>query len=158
MLENIWVFFRGLCAFCTLMAVSYEDFQHYKIPRKAYAVLTLLGIIDAVVFKRSPERTVFAGILWMAIGLLGYRISKGKIMGGGDLKLLASSAFVLGVSKNFLAFFIACVSVILVYPARKKLWRSRLKLAFAPYLSFGIMVSLLWGDAILCAYRAWPGI
>lgn len=158
MLETVWLILRGLVVFCILAFVSYEDYRSYKIPRFSYGLIACLGILDALILKHSVVWTLLNGLIFAGLSVVVYGLSKGKIMGGGDLKLLSSAAMLLGIEKNIAAFFIACVCVFLAYPVRKGVWQTQKKFAFAPYISFGIMASLLWGDALLCVYQAWPGI
>lgn len=138
--------------------VSLDDYRHYKIPTWSCWAIGCIGIIDSIIMKRTWIDCIF-GFLSVSLALmLLYLLSKGKAIGGGDIKLLAVSGIFLGRSKNILAFILACFAVACFYPFRKKLFGKRKRLAFGPYLSLGIMVSLIWGDLLISAYRAWPGI
>ena len=104
-------------------------------------------------------RDGLAGFLFPAvILLLMYILSKGRTMGGGDIKLIAASGILLGWQKNLLAFLLAGMILLVFYPLRQKLFRQRERLAFGPYLSLGIFLSLIWGNAIIGAYMSWSGI
>ena len=87
-----------------------------------------------------------------------YISTRGKGIGGGDIKLMAVSGILLGCMGNILAFILACFFVVILYPLRKILFPSRKRLALGPYLSLGIMLTHLWGNNIIQAYLSWPGI
>lgn len=92
-------------------------------------------------------------------------LTKGRGIGGGDVKLMAVSGLMLGWRKNILAFFVGCVLVSFVYLFRRKFLEKQFglsdsfhRLAFGPYLAAGIVVSMLWGEKIISAYVSWPGL
>lgn len=158
MMPLLWRFFRFFLTVPILFWVSYEDYRNYKIPQKSYFILAGIGVIDAGIMGRSLTEIFMGFISISVVALLLYMATKGKFMGGGDIKLLAVSGILLGAVGNILAFILACFSVVLFYPLRKKVRKKCTKLAFAPYISLGIAISLLRGKEIIAAYMAWPGI
>lgn len=158
MAVRIWQIFRVFIIGILLLWVSYEDYRNYKIPKKSYLPLAGIGMIDAGIMGRSLSEILIGFTSISAAAWILYMASKGKFMGGGDIKLLAVSGILLGASENILAFILACFFVVFFYPVRKRIWKKRTKLAFAPYISLGIMVSLFFGNEIIVAYMAWPGI
>lgn len=78
-------------------------------------------------------------------------VSKGRWMGGGDIKLAFVMGLLLGLQKTLLAMFVAfnvaaVIGVILILSGRKK--RSDL-IPFGPFLIAGTVVSYLWGGNII---------
>lgn len=92
---------------------------------------------------------IFTGIFLMYLfGIIGERIFKKESIGGGDIKLMAMIGAFLGWKLTILTYFIAPVlgSVYGVYLIIKTKERV---IPYAPYLSLGAFISLLYGDEIL---------
>lgn len=81
-------------------------------------------------------------------------ITKGKGMGGGDVKLGAFIGLMLGFPQSLLAivssFILGAVfSIVLLATGKKHLGQS---IPFGPFLVLGSLVSLFWGDQIINWY------
>ncbi|MDO8429116.1 MAG: prepilin peptidase [Candidatus Daviesbacteria bacterium] len=101
-------------------------------------------------------------LLWSFISGLGLAsffllliiITRGKGMGGGDVKYVFLLGLFLGFPKVFtgvfLAFLIGAVfSILLIIFGRKKFGQT---IPFGPFLSIGAYLALLWGEQILALY------
>jgi len=86
--------------------------------------------------------------------LLLYLVTKGRGIGGGDIKLMAAAGLFLGWKSIVLAFIIGCVAGSIIHLIRMKVSNKDHVLAFGPYLAFGIFVACLWGEKIVDAYLA----
>ncbi len=80
--------------------------------------------------------------------------SKGKGMGGGDIKYALFLGFALGLANTAVALFLAfltgaAVSLILIFGGKKRFGQT---VAFGPFLSLGAVVALLWGQQMLDWY------
>lgn len=73
-------------------------------------------------------------------------------MGLGDVYLMAAAGFVVGWKLIVLAFLIGCILAAVVHPIRMKFGNISRVLAFGPYLSAGICISLLFGEKIITWY------
>ena len=80
--------------------------------------------------------------------LLIYIITKGKGIGGGDIKLMAVSGLILGWKYNILAFILGCILGSVIHLIRMRVSKKDRVLAFGPYLSAGIMIAILYGKPI----------
>jgi leader peptidase (prepilin peptidase)/N-methyltransferase len=76
----------------------------------------------------------------------------GNGMGIGDVYLMAASGFVLGWQLVILAFFIGCILAAVIHPICMKVRHVDRVLAFGPYLSAGICISLLFGRQLIMWY------
>ncbi len=80
--------------------------------------------------------------------------TKGKGMGGGDVKLGAFMGLVLGFPNSLLALVVAFVSgaviSLVLIVGKKKHFKSQVP--FGPFLVFGSLVALFWGDLIVNWY------
>lgn len=80
--------------------------------------------------------------------------TKGRGMGGGDLKLGIFIGLILGFPNSFLAILLAFISgsivgVVLLVVRKKHFGQT---IAFGPFLSLGAILALFWGDKIVDWY------
>ena len=81
--------------------------------------------------------------------LLIYIISKGKGIGGGDVKLMAAAGLVLGWKLILLALIAGCLYGSVIHIIRMKVSKEGRVLAMGPYLSAGILTAMWFGGPIL---------
>jgi leader peptidase (prepilin peptidase)/N-methyltransferase len=79
-------------------------------------------------------------------------VSKGRAIGGGDVKLMAAAGLLLGWKNIILAFLLGCIIGSVIHLLRMKLSGADHVLAMGPYLSVGIAVAALWGDTLINWY------
>ena len=84
--------------------------------------------------------------------------SKGRGIGGGDIKLMAVSGLLLGWKQILLAFVLGCIIGSVIHMIRMKMSGQGHMLAFGPYLSVGIMIAALAGDQMIAWYLSWLGV
>lgn len=145
-------FYLVICSF--LIIIFIYDLKHYLILDK----ITIPAIIIAIVGN------LLLGMLWwdiligMAIGgglfMFQFIISKGKWIGGGDIRLGALMGALLGWQLVLVALFIAylvgsVVGVALIIGKRKKL---KDPMPFGVFLSMATILCLLYGKIILDLY------
>lgn len=114
-------------------------------------------VLPAIVIALAAKP--FAGNILTALGIAGFfyaliLITKGKGMGGGDVKLGAFIGLGLGFPNGILAlvlsfFFGALVSLALIFLGRKKFGQT---IPFGPFLVIGSLIALFWGSNILDWY------
>lgn len=135
-----------------LLTLSVIDVRTLEIPVGINLFLLVLGMLHVMV-NIHEILDYGLGFLSVSLGLFVlYQASKGKGIGGGDIKLMAVSGLFLGIKGNVLAFILACILGSVLHILRMKITKADHVLAFGPYLALGIMISLLWGDAILNWY------
>ena len=81
-----------------------------------------------------------------------YFATKGRGIGGGDIKLMAAAGLFLGWKSIILAFVIGCILGSVIHLIRMKVSKQDHVLAFGPYLATGIFIASMWGEDILNAY------
>ncbi len=84
--------------------------------------------------------------------LILYLATKGRGIGGGDIKLMAAAGLFLGWKNCILAFVIGCILGSIIHLIRMKVSKQDHVLAFGPYLAAGIFIASLWGERIVNAY------
>jgi len=155
-----------------LITIFITDFRDGLIPDKiilpsiaialAFKVLLAVSTFQEVLVVAGSNFLTFSQIGWdILAGLVGglfflllVVFSKGKAMGGGDIKLAVFMGLVLGLSKLALALFLAfltgaIVSLILIFVGKKRFGQT---IAFGPFLVFGAYIALIWGQQILDWY------
>lgn len=138
--------------FSALLALSVIDIRTYEIPLGINVFILALGLIRVI--------TDYANWFDYGIGLVSvsaflyliYWITKGRGIGGGDIKLMAACGLVLGWKEIILAFLLGCIIGSIVHLMRMKLTKADHVLAMGPYLSIGVMVAALWGEQMLQWY------
>lgn len=154
-IPNIWHALFLFFLFSALFALSVYDIRYFELPDEI-SLPVIFCCILVLPFAWSP--TWQDALLGAAIPLLFFGgqifISQGKWMGGGDLRLGAIMGLVLGYKITIVALFISYLSGsifgILSLIFQKKTRRSMIP--FGPFLSFGILVSVLKGEQILSWY------
>lgn len=132
-----------------LIALSVIDFKTHKIPMEINAFILLLGLIGTA-FDISGWRDHLTGLLAVSVPLgIILLVSKGRAVGGGDMKLMAAAGLLLGWEKILLACFIGCAAASVIHLIRMKAGCAGRVFALGPYLAFGIMISALWGDVLM---------
>ena len=78
--------------------------------------------------------------------------TKGRGIGGGDMKLMAVCGLFLGWKEVILAFLLGCMIGSVIHIIRMKVSKCDRVLALGPYLSVGIFISMLWGNQWMTWY------
>jgi leader peptidase (prepilin peptidase)/N-methyltransferase len=141
-----------------LLALSAIDFKTYEIPVGFNVFIGVLGIIRVVTDYRN---WLTYGIGFFAVSTflyLLYFLTKGRAIGGGDIKLMAVCGLLIGWKLIILAFLAGCVVGSVVHLIRMKVSGESHVLAMGPYLSLGVMVAALWGNQFLTWYLASMGL
>lgn len=112
--------------------------------------LTMSGIMQLNDFLWAIAAGILAGGFYLSLVL----VTRGKGMGGGDVKLALALGIVLGVPKilvaNLAAFLTgAGVGIILIVGKQKKFGQT---IPFGPFMIFGAVMALLWGEQIWRGY------
>ena len=79
-------------------------------------------------------------------------MTKGRGIGGGDIKLMAAAGLLLGFQGIILALILGCVLGSVIHLLRMKLQDKNNVLALGPYLSVGIFIAMLYSDKIIGFY------
>ena len=128
------------------------DFRTYEIPQRINGFLLVLGMWNTWLdweHAAGHLAGLFAvsGFLW----LLDV-VSKGKTIGGGDIKLMGACGLLLGWKGVILALFLGCIIGSICHLLRMKLCGGGRIVAMGPYLSAGIFLAALWGQQWLSWY------
>ena len=135
-----------------LLALSVIDFRTYEIPVGFNIFIAVLGLVK-VITDYGNWLNYLIGAVCVSLPLaIIYYASKGRAIGGGDVKLMAASGLLLGWQNILLAFVIGCVLGSIIHLVRMKLTKAEHVLAMGPYLSGGVLIAALWGSYIINWY------
>jgi len=149
-----WIFI------CFLIIIFTYDYKYYLILDK----ITVPAMVVAVIFNIAIAlnglwmfwiiELLAAGIIGGGFFLLQFWVSKGKWIGGGDIRLGVLMGFMLGLPGVLLALFLAYISGAIVglglIAAKKKTMKSQIP--FGTFLSAASIMVLLYGGPILSWY------
>lgn len=144
--------------FSALITLSVIDFRTYEIPLGINIFILALGLVRVV--------TDYTNWLGYAIGLfcvsgflyLIYLVTKGRGIGGGDIKLMAVCGLLLGWKLVILSFVLGCIIGSVIHLIRMKVSGEGHVLAMGPYLAVGVMISTLYGERLIHWYLSCLGI
>lgn len=139
-------------AFSMLVALSVIDWRTYEIPFGLNIAILVCGIIN-LAFN-------YHDFLYYLIGMVSvsgflyilYLLTGGRGIGGGDIKLMFAAGLLLGWKHIILALILGCIIGSIVHIILMKVCDKGRMLAFGPYLSVGITISMLCGNQLLNWY------
>ncbi|MDR0819645.1 MAG: prepilin peptidase [Oscillospiraceae bacterium] len=144
-----------------LLTLSVIDARTREIPFGINVFIFALGIallvLEFIFFRpdafRNQAITQAIGFVAVSVPLLLIeRISGGRAIGGGDVKLMAAAGLFLGWKLILLALIIGCIAGSIIHIVRMKIAGANRYLALGPYLAGGIAVSMLCGNWIIYQY------
>lgn len=162
---GIWNLFATLlgCFVCSaLLVLSVIDWRTYEIPFKINVFIFVMGLIKMI------SRIIIVGgngwiefvvgffVVSLPLAIIFYA-SKGRAMGGGDVKLMAAAGFFLGWKLAIVALLFGCLYGCVIHIIRMKIQGEGSKLAMGPYLSAGIVTAMWFGESIVTWYSGFFG-
>ena len=142
--------------FSALIALSVIDFRTYEIPVGFNIFILVLGTIRLVyefILDHNSWPEYIIGLVSVSVPLLLiYYATKGRGIGGGDVKLMGAAGLLLGWKLVILAFFLGCLLGSVIHIARMKISGESHVLAMGPYLSAGLIIAIYAGEQMISAY------
>jgi leader peptidase (prepilin peptidase)/N-methyltransferase len=129
-----------------LLVLSVIDWRTYEIPFGINIFILVLGVIQVAADLQNWMQYLFGFFCVSILLWLILMLSKGRAIGGGDVKLMAAAGLLLGWERIILAFLMGCVLGSVIHLIRMKASGAEHVLAMGPYLSAGILLAALWGD------------
>ena len=135
-----------------LLVFSVIDFRTMEIPVGINAFILCLGVIHTIYDYENWVHYVigfFAASLFLLLCLI---ITRGKGIGGGDIKLMAVAGLMMGWQNIMLALVIGCVVGSVIQCIIIAITKKKDRFAMGPYLSIGIFIAMLWGNVFFDWY------
>ena len=140
-----------LCA-SVLIVIGMIDWRTYEIPFGCNVIIGILGIVRVILNLAHWYDYVIGFFAVSGLFLIIYWITRGRGIGGGDIKLMAAAGLLLGWKNILLALMIGSVAGSVIHLTLMKIKGKDRVLAFGPYLAFGIFVAMLYGNEIITWY------
>lgn len=130
------------------------DLKYQLILDKVSVPAMAVAIALSVALHRPFLSVLLGGILGAAFFLVQYLVSRGRWIGGGDIRLGAVLGFALGwplvAVSLVIAYLSGAVVALVLILGKKRTMQSTVP--FGTFLSVAGVVTLLWGDGILAWY------
>lgn len=135
-----------------LLVLTVIDWRTYEIPISINIFILVLGCLKVVLDFNNFLDYLIGFFIVSGFLLVLYMITKGRAIGGGDIKLMAVAGLLLGWQLIVLAFLIGCVLGSILHLIRMKVSGADRMLAMGPYLSAGLFIAMLWGNDFINWY------
>ena len=138
--------------FSALLALSVIDFRTYEIPVGFNLFILALGLIH-LGFHLGDWVTYVIGLFAVSTFLeIIFRVSGGRAIGYGDVRLMRAAGLLIGWKLSILALILGCILGSVIHMIRMKVSGEGHVLAMGPYLAMGIFISVLWGEPFINWY------
>lgn len=157
---NLFIYSMLACvlsaALCSvLIVISVIDWRTFEIPIGTNITILVIGIVKLIsgfILLGSdsewPEYIIGFFVVSIPLALIFY-VSKGRAIGGGDVKLMAVAGLFLGWKLALVALIAGCLYGSVIHIIRMKVSGEGKQLAMGPYLSAGIITALWVGKYII---------
>jgi len=141
---------------CFLIIIFVYDLKHYLILDKVTLPALILALALNFLLGLSIINLLIAALVAAGFFFLQFIVSKGKWIGGGDLRLGLVMGAMLGWPKVALALMLAyvlgaAIGIFLIILKKKQL---NSPMPFGTFLSLGTWVALLWSEEIWHFYSS----
>ena len=148
---TITSFLYCLCI-STLIVIAVIDWSTFEIPVGCNIFIGILAFVNLITDLDNWLNYLIGFITVSGFFLIIYLVTNGRGIGGGDIKLMAAAGLLLGWQNIILAMVIGAAVGSVIHLILMKLKGKGHVLAFGPYLSFGIFVSIIYGSEIINWY------
>lgn len=135
-----------------LLGLSVVDLAIYEIPPQFNWFILAVGVAAAALDYKNWLSHLIGLVLVSGIFYLIALATKGKGMGGGDIKLMATTGLLLGWQKILLVMVMGCILGAVIHSVVMAVSKKEHMLAFGPYLSAAAAIVMCYGDTILQWY------
>ncbi len=167
--DNVLVFVFGAVIVSSLVVVFVYDLKHQIIPDQMIVALILTGgifhLLHYGLYGRFLGDISVWNIIFSALGsalpyLVIILVTRGKGMGGGDLKLAFAMGLTLGFPNVLAAHYVAFVlgGVVAVFLLATKIKKIGEPVPFGPFMVVGMVLALFWGNQLLQLYLNFMGL
>ena len=153
--EILKIFIFYIIEFTFLIAIFFYDLMYQEIPDRLSLPAVALAITGGLIFGiPTPINMLIGGVGIFAFFAIQFILSKGKWIGGGDIRLGALMGVLLGWESGLLALILAYFTGALIGSILllKKQVTGKSAIPFGPFLIIGTLISLFYGTEIISWY------
>lgn len=147
-------FFLNIILSCFLLVIFVYDLKHYLILDKVVLPAMVVAFLGNLYLGLGFWNLVVAALIGSGFFALQFFVSRGKWVGGGDIRLGFLMGLMLGwkflLAALFLAYLIGAIFGIVLMALNKKKMSSQVP--FGPFLAGATFITLLYGSEILSWY------
>lgn len=150
-------------ATAAMLALSVVDWNTQYIPVEFSGIIFVCGLIrmfadfsnwaDYIIGLIAVSGFLFL-VNWVATPILKkkYGSEFDRVIGDGDIKLMAATGLLLGWKLNFLSLGIGCIAGSVIHLILMKIKGSDRQFALGPYLSLGAYITMMYGEQLISWY------
>lgn len=139
-------------SFSVLTAIAVIDWRTYEIPVVLNIMLGVFGVIHILLdFSNLLEYLIGFCVVSGFLYLL-FIVTRGRGIGGGDVKLMAAAGLLIGWKNIILALALGSILGSIIHIVLMKTCNKDRMLAFGPYLAAGIVIAMLFGNQLISWY------
>lgn len=157
--DNLIYMIAAMLACSVMVCVAFVDLEHKIIPDRFQIAL----LVPAIAAIFTDTHTVWydhligggaAFVVFLLLALVAGKILGREALGGGDIKLVGVLGLMLGWQKLLIMMIIASVagSIVMLILKKRSEERESPETPFAPFLTAGALIALLFGDAVIDLY------
>lgn len=132
-----------------LIGVAIVDWNSYEIPIWFNYLLLALGIVRLISDYKHWPRYIIGMLLVSGIFYILLLLTKGRGMGGGDVKLMFTCGLIVGWQLILLTMILGSILGALIHSIIMKVSKKEHMLAFGPYLAAGAYISICYGSVLI---------
>ena len=134
-----------------LVVIAVIDWRTFTIPNGLNLAIFVLGLVRVATDSAHWPGYLIGMVSVAGLFLLLWALTGGRGLGMGDVKLMGAAGLLIGVLNILLAMIVGSVAGAVIHSVRMRRGAGR-KLAFGPYLAFGIWFAALFGSGVWNAY------
>lgn len=133
-----------------LIVISVVDIKTGEIPFSMNVVVFIAGLVNLYANKESLPLHTLSFVCATAFFVPLYYIFKGRLIGGGDIKLILCSSILFSPLLTFMVYLFSCILASLGYIVERIVSKKNIRIIrFGPYLTISIMFMYLFGIELL---------
>jgi len=150
------LFMYLICAVSITIAVI--DFKTMTIPFSLIIVFIILSVYPIVIRWELIDNLY--GLVFLTLFFLIIMFIFPGSFGGGDLKFYSAAGLLLGFEMSIVLLEVSLITGALggIVWAGINGWNFKIKIPFAPFISAGIVITLLFGQTIILYYSQFFGL
>ena len=135
---EMWII-KTIILLTLLLYASVMDIKTREVPNPVSGMLLILGLVDKDI-DQLPSMIIGALLVFLP-QFVSALINPSKALGGADIKISSSAAFLLGAQRGLFALIVGLALAVIVMPIIRKIRKLPKDQPFPliPFLSIGIV-------------------